>query len=136
MRRLLSILAIYNETEEAGGGRERHDAQCLRYFQFVQGVDEAWIGMLEGRDVRCLVVYGWWMSVVGKCGHWWARVRGRREGEGVVRWLDGWCCGEVERGYDGGGGVEREREEGDEREEVKPWLGFMAEAVGYRLRSR
>lgn len=40
VRRLARILEVWNATEAAGGGGMRHDESCLRYLQFMQGVDE------------------------------------------------------------------------------------------------
>jgi hypothetical protein len=40
VRRLARILEVWKATEAAGGGGVRHDESCLRYLQFMQGVDE------------------------------------------------------------------------------------------------
>jgi hypothetical protein len=40
VRRLVRIWEVWCRTEAEGGGGRRHDEQCLRYLQFMQGVDE------------------------------------------------------------------------------------------------
>ena len=141
VRRLVAILAVWQRTEAEGGGGARHDEQVLRYLQFMQGVDEVFLTRLEGRtDVRCLVTYGWFMAVLSYVRHWWCRVRAVRECQGVVEWLDGWCAGEWR--LEGGRwemtgnqtGFWADEEEEEERKRVKPWLPYMARAVGYELR--
>lgn len=113
VRRLSMVYGLWMETEKEGHGRGGHDAQVLRYFQFVQGVDEGFVGRLEARDVRSLVVYGTWMGVLCSTSHWWAMVRAVRECEAVLCYLDAVMGpGDVGRG----------------------WLGFMARQVGYVLK--
>ncbi|KPI42560.1 uncharacterized protein AB675_9651 [Cyphellophora attinorum] len=130
VRRLLAILNVWQTVEDAGGGPDRHDEQVLRYFQFMQGVDEAFVTKLEARDIKSLVIYGWFMAILASARHWWCRVRAVREAEGVVRWLDVWCCGdhEVSNVAMGNGSAQL-------RAEVPPWLPFIAKAVGYELKS-
>jgi hypothetical protein len=111
IRRLALILGLWRETQRIGDVKE-HDRNATRYLQFMQGVDERFILRLEQRDMRALVVYGWFMAILTYPEHWWCRSRAVRECTAVVRYLDEYH------------GVQ-----------VTDWLGFMANAVGYKTRA-
>lgn len=158
VRRLARIFEVWEATEVAGGGGARHDEQCLRYLQFMQGVDEMvstigsyatklrelresgdafshatietgpcpvpllqasfaniskFIWRLENRDVKALVVYGWFMAILTYVDHWWCRLRAYRECTAIVRYLDETYGAELEQ-----------------------WLKYMAKAVEYDLKGR
>jgi hypothetical protein len=111
VRRLALIMRLWRESHGKGDVRE-HDRNATRYLQFMQGVDESFIVRLERRDMRALVVYGFFMAILTYPEHWWCRSRAVRECTAVVRYLDE---------YHGA--------------EVAQWLGFMADAVGYKTRT-
>lgn len=71
------------------------------------------IRRLEERNVKALVLYGWFMAILTYVDHWWCRLRAFRECTAMVRFLDETCGADMDR-----------------------WLGFMAKAVGYELKGR
>jgi hypothetical protein len=71
------------------------------------------IRRLEMRDVKALVVYGWFMAILTYVDHWWCRLRAFRECTAIVRYLDETYGAELEQ-----------------------WLRFMAKSVGYELKGR
>jgi hypothetical protein len=63
--------------------------------------------------VKALIVYGWFMAILAYVNHWWCRCRAWRECAAVVRYLDETYGAELDE-----------------------WLGFMANAVDYKLEGR
>ncbi len=117
VRRVTLLRSIYDATEEQHRalnrpGEPNHDANTLKYLQFMQGVNATHVKLLSQKDPLTMLLYVHWMALLCPVKHWWCWPRARAECGAVVRYLD-----EAHGSWLGRGA----------------WLDFPARAVGYDL---
>ena len=118
VRRVTLLRRIYDATEQEHsafqrlGSKPNHDANTLKYMQFMQGVTASHVALLRKKDPLMMLLYVHWMALLCPTTHWWCWPRVRAECGAVVRFLDN-----VHGDWLGRNG----------------WLDFPARAVGYEL---